>query len=311
MVSDRNNKTKSGIIAVVGLAIVGLAFGLGIYIASLNYSKEQQYQGYLYVADKSPVADEVALTSNPKPFRYRRPCNNPIGQGESDLCAQWRAAKAAEKSANWTVYGFWATLAGIALLSWQIILTREAVKDTGHATNAMREANRIATEAQRAWIDIQPIFEIRPRAGGRYFLKTHAKFANVGKSVAKNVQIMVRFRTGPFGEAMKAHNTLFREMISKDGFWTLIPGMSMSGGQMTDGFSASSVNWDENERAALCIITIAVYNIDGDDRKRYSRAIWTLRNLVEEFSDGAVGLTRLDLFEGEIGVDQSTRVEYT
>lgn len=125
-----------------------LAFGLGVYWQGLPQPKER-YQPY---QSSNKVEERAATTiADVAPSVVQRtPCNNPQSEGESDLCAQWRAAKAAEKSADWTKWGVIASIAGISLLLWQIMLTREAVKDTGDATLAMQEANDLARKANDA-----------------------------------------------------------------------------------------------------------------------------------------------------------------
>jgi hypothetical protein len=135
------------------IAALALAFGLGLYVSGLNYPDEG-YQTYRSGQNdkERPVAPVTNVAAT---IVERTPCNQPQSETESDLCAQWRAAKAGERSADWTVYGFWATLAGIALLTWQLILTRKAVTDTGNATEAMIESNNIASRASknnRAWL---------------------------------------------------------------------------------------------------------------------------------------------------------------
>jgi hypothetical protein len=142
-----SNGYRSLGIAALAAALL-IAFGLGAYWTGLPYPQER-YQPY----QDGKANDGGALTSVPnitKPVVKRTPCDNPQSETESDLCAQWRAAIAGEKSAYWTFWGFWATLAGMALLTWQIMLTREAVKDTGDATIAMQESNRIADAARRS-----------------------------------------------------------------------------------------------------------------------------------------------------------------
>lgn len=126
--------------ALVSLTVC--AFGLGYYHAALNYPQKQQYQPYRYAADKPQEIDPAtAGMPSAKPFQYRSPCDEPKGQNESDLCAQWRAAMAGENSAFWAMWGFWIGAIGSSLLLWQIKLTSKAVKDTGDATKAMQETN--------------------------------------------------------------------------------------------------------------------------------------------------------------------------
>lgn len=139
-------------IAALAAALL-LAFGLGSYWTGLPYPQER-YQAYQ--DSKSDEGGALATVTNVTASVVKRtPCQNPESETESDLCAQWRAAIAGEKSAYWTFWGFWATLAGMALLTWQIMLTREAVEDTGKATKAMERQNEIALRSigtSRAWI---------------------------------------------------------------------------------------------------------------------------------------------------------------
>jgi hypothetical protein len=130
------------------IASLFIAFGLGAYVTGLP-KQQDRYQPY-YSSENdiggttATVAGKLSST-----LVQRTPCHNPKSETESDLCAQWRAAKAAERSADWTTYGFWATIAGIALLIWQLALTRKAVSDTGKATKEMIESNSIAREVAR------------------------------------------------------------------------------------------------------------------------------------------------------------------
>lgn len=171
-----------------------MAFGLGAYWAGLPYP-QQRYQSYQdsKANEGRPLSTVPDITA---PVMERTPCNEPQSEGESDLCAQWRAAKAAEKSAVWTVYGFWATLAGMALLAWQIMLTREAVKDTGDATLAMQRSNEIAEQAlqinrdigsiqTRAYLSIDRLAMLDLEDGGNIQLT----IKNTGNSPALNAQI--------------------------------------------------------------------------------------------------------------------------
>lgn len=142
--------------ALMGLSFV--SFGLGAYIVGLGYlEKQARYQPYQSGNnDKSVSLASGADITNPKLKRV--PCLNPKSETESDLCAQWRAAKAAEKSAQWTAIGVVASIVGIIFLLWQIMLTRKAVTDSSNATNAMLEANEIARQSSeeqlRAYLSV-------------------------------------------------------------------------------------------------------------------------------------------------------------
>ena len=132
-----------------------VAFGLGSYVTALNYPEEQRYQPYRYTEEQPPKVEAAATAqTNAQSLQYRTPCHQPEGQGESDLCAQWRAANAAKDGAFWTKWGVWIGIIGSSLLLWQIILTRQAVEDTSEATEAMRESNRIT--AHRNELELRP-----------------------------------------------------------------------------------------------------------------------------------------------------------
>jgi hypothetical protein len=139
-----------------------VTFGLGVMAGALDDTHQQRYQSYRYAADK-PLEPQSATAGNSKAqaFEYRTPCDRPKGKDESDLCAQWKSANAAEDSAFWTKLGFWVGVIGSALLLWQIMLTRQAVEDTSEATVAMRDANEIARENMekqlRAYLDFDGV----------------------------------------------------------------------------------------------------------------------------------------------------------
>lgn len=131
--------------ACIGLALI--AFGLGVALSS-DYSDEDRYQSYRYASDKPEEASGLRKADT-KAFEYRTPCSSPEGQQESELCAQWRAAKAAEDSAFWAKLGFWATIGGMAGLFFTITQGRQAL---ARAADANRIAQDAAAYANRAWL---------------------------------------------------------------------------------------------------------------------------------------------------------------
>lgn len=174
-----------GIIAALSGVVAFLLGGLGWYAGSLSYPKREPYQSYRYAADK-PQEIELSFPGKAaQPFEYRTPCDEPKGHDESDLCAQWRAAKAAEESALWTRVGFWVGLVGIIGLYWQIVLTREAVKDTGDATRAMQDANDLAKIEKRPWLTIDAELTEVKHDGLLLDLSYKISIKNVGQTVAE------------------------------------------------------------------------------------------------------------------------------
>lgn len=190
-----SNRGK-GIAAVAGVALLFITFGLGLYVGALNYPEQQRYQPYRYASDKPAEIDPTlpAGQVGAQPQEYRSPCSNPKGHDESDLCAQWRAAKAGEDSAFWAKWGFWIGLGGMIGLFWTLYYTRMAVEDTGHATDAMRESNAIAENAQRPWIKMTAqLIDVELIERRAIVLGWQITFTNVGGMVAENFQPVVKF----------------------------------------------------------------------------------------------------------------------
>lgn len=190
----RNSGSNRGLgIAALAVALF-ISFGLGAYAVGLG---EPEYQSYRSGQSKEHAALPT-IADVPVGVEQHTPCNNPKSESESDLCAQWRAAKAAEKSATWSMLGVFASIAGIALLLWQIMLTRVAVEDTGKATEAMREANQISeTQSEnqiRAWlaIDLSEGAQFRTE-NGQPTIKTKFKITNMGNTPAIAVYWFCRF----------------------------------------------------------------------------------------------------------------------
>lgn len=179
--SNRNVIVALGLIVLVSWSLF-----LGWYLAQPLNAEKERYQSYRYAADK-PLEIDPAGTGQPdtKSLQYRAPCDQPKGQSESDLCAQWRAANAAEDSAFWAQWGFWIAVIGSSLLLWQIILTRKAVEDTSEATDAMREANRIAFDAQRPWVSISCNVERFVKGDKSVEFQASLEFLNTGNVAAR------------------------------------------------------------------------------------------------------------------------------
>lgn len=172
----------AGLGALIWAALFGFSLG------SLNTDKER-YPSYRYAANQlAEASSTLAGVTHSQPIEYRRPCQNPKGETESDLCAQWKSANAAEDSAFWAQWGFWIAVIGSSFLLWQIMLTRDAVEGTGKATEAMLEANKIAREANRPWLGVVDLqFTRIETTSERIDVQWRAGFTNAGLSPAMDV----------------------------------------------------------------------------------------------------------------------------
>lgn len=172
-------------IVALGLAALFIAFGLGMYVVELNYPEQQRYQEYKSGKGNEGTATLTVTRDLAGSIMKRTPCHNPNSESESDLCAQWKAANAAEDGAFWTKWGFGVAIVGSSFLLWQIILTREAVKDTGNATLAMQRQNELADQGQRPWIEIDLKFDFLSRmSDGGILVACKVMMKNIGSTPA-------------------------------------------------------------------------------------------------------------------------------
>ena len=170
-----------------------------------SYPEEQRPQSYRYASDKPSEIDPASpLKADTKALENRQPCREPKGQSESDLCAQWRAAYAAEDSALWAKWSFWTGLAGIGGLLASLYYTREAVRIAADATSDAENSldlarqsvvaaqEQVAISRRTAKLELRPYlsflnadFSIEEEAGTK-FLNIHLAVRNAEETSAIN-----------------------------------------------------------------------------------------------------------------------------
>lgn len=193
---------------VLALAIMALAFWclFAGWMFGASDPPTERYQSYRYAADKPLEVDPAASgVANAKTFEYRNPCREPKGRDESDLCAQWRAAYAAEDSASWAMWGFLFTCVGAIGLIVTINQSRIAL-------DRAREANVISRESNRPWLKIEasPTLRYIPpgMAGTQPQLEHILKVANIGGSPAIHVDAHYCIVSGTSFQVDQEHERL-------------------------------------------------------------------------------------------------------
>lgn len=144
-------------VALAGLAALACAAGIGAYWGSLYSPDKKQYEtvgnGQAAYGEYQGVTGSLPeMAGIPEPIE--RAIANPAPDSGQDHEQRDLAAQEAM-----SVWGFWMALAamgtlvvtsGGTLLIWQQVrLTRKAVEDTGEATEAMREQNKIAKDTAK------------------------------------------------------------------------------------------------------------------------------------------------------------------
>lgn len=188
------------------LLALGVVWGLGYLNGrASNDTQSERYQSYRY-APGDPQAARATLADKSKPPEYRSPCQKPEGETESDLCAQWKAARAAEVGALWTkvgsVIGIFSAL-GIVVALVLTIDSNRIARDT-------------AKRQLRPYIGVEPhgINEVEDEN-----CRVPIDITNRGQTPAHNILVFSRFtissdprafdpaEQGGYGVAAERENT--------------------------------------------------------------------------------------------------------
>lgn len=152
---ERDNQTESWFFPIVGLLLaIGLAFGVGFLHGGENERRYSAPHQHRQSAEKRALNDcRGADRANViKCAQEQIQAGEEAARGEQDLTAQQQAAWAAIYNTMIAAVVLIITGVGTALIYEQIKLTRKAVEDTGKATVAMEEQNRIAREAGKPMV---------------------------------------------------------------------------------------------------------------------------------------------------------------
>jgi hypothetical protein len=208
---------------------------------------------------KPDAPQAVAATPEPikpvEPPEYYQPCGNDRQDSNSDLCAQWTAAKGAADAAYWAKWSFWISFIGIFGLLGTLYYTRKAVlaaeegmRDADSALeiadrNAKAAADQVKVSEDTAHRQLRPYvyltdckityhhmhsFEI---IGDTADIVLH--FKNFGHTPAKNVTLRAKaFVGGIWNEKFRANFRDIRDVALGDmppGFEKDQPGYTLLG----------------------------------------------------------------------------------
>lgn len=182
--------------ALAGLALLYVVLGIGAFFGALNaphYGYQQRHPTYRAADPEQGNPSQIDRDRAGLPYFAERIASGPDPQ---DTAEREKRDLAAQESMS--VWAFWmllvsaagvvTTMLGTGFLLWQIMLTREAVKDTGDATKAMVRQNELTEAAQRPWLQIDAA-PVSPFAieDGEAVLSIDGIFRNVGHQVATDL----------------------------------------------------------------------------------------------------------------------------
>lgn len=125
----------AGLLIIALLLLPALGIGLGYYAREISSPPRHPMQNN-------------QVTKNGVSPTLLTPCRKMRGREESDLCAQWKSARAAESGAYWTMVGAIVAVFGIGGLIWNLSYTRAAVKEAGRSTD-------LAKQSKRPWLKLE------------------------------------------------------------------------------------------------------------------------------------------------------------
>jgi hypothetical protein len=149
--------------------------------------RQETYPRYK-AAQGQQIEPQPASRLHVQPLEYKRPCQNPQSESESDLCAQYRSAASAEEAAEWAFWQFFLSLFGVAGLIGTIVLT---VRATNAAVRANEIAGDTAKRQLRAYISVEPRGVNAPDRDGLVRVPLFIK--NCGQTPAYSVMVFQRF----------------------------------------------------------------------------------------------------------------------
>lgn len=180
-----------------------LVFGLGFSAGKDQYGSDRVgFPNYRFVADDPSGVKPANPTSRPS-LERRQPCANPRGHDEADLCAQWRAAVAAEQGAWAGVWSMRFTVAGAIFSAFGLLALISTLQQGRRALARARKANRIADRASKNGLRAYLVFhieviEISLKVPSPY-IDVKFSIINTGQTPAKDIRISRRLKVGkPF-----------------------------------------------------------------------------------------------------------------
>jgi hypothetical protein len=132
-----------------------------------------------------------AVKDAPNHDKLTEACDPGSEKRDSDLCAQWKAADAAKKAADWSVY------LGLAASFVAILTLAAAVMAARYAKDATLETRRIGEAQLRAYVVSSGVSAVPVCDGDGRILGFHfaVQWRNAGQTPAMNCQINSKLET--------------------------------------------------------------------------------------------------------------------
>lgn len=167
---------RGGFVAAAIFGLITISAGMGAYYTS-SLAPNTPYPAYVFAAPDEPRAQSIARGV------VRQPCVAMVGHDDIDLCAQWRAAVAAEHAAFWGFAQMALSLAGLIGLLITLGFNQKALV---LAAESQSETRRIGRAQVRSYLDLS---KVRLHISADGIPSVSLALHNVGQSPAVKVEV--------------------------------------------------------------------------------------------------------------------------
>lgn len=221
--SDRSRHIAAASAGLLAIWVLSGLLAFSYHLGDLSASKRTQ--SYRFAAQYPADTDKrIADCPSDRSVSSLKQCIEEAITASHDAQRSERDLSAQRQMADWAFWvlvvsfgGTVITAIGTVFLAIQIKLTREAVNETGLATQAMIRQNYLAEQSQRPWININVDINEAVLDGERNLVVIF-RFENIGQTVARDIlqvlgglqpldSAIENYKTGlsPFGFGTRAH----------------------------------------------------------------------------------------------------------
>lgn len=270
-------KTDRSLIVPGIIGFASICFGAGLALGGDWTNRPYEQTGKPYASPSQYLAEPGKANFAAYPQSESNKCYGVSDHDVADLCAQWRAAIAAEHAASSAHWSNWlAVIGAIASIVGLIALLR-SLKQTERALESASKANEIAVEdaenQTRAWLEVDFHLNMMGQSFGGDFIRGIATFENHGSSPALGVSFEIGITTRDRVSAIMENAVT--DFVSGELPWSdyiVFPN------SIVDVNTSYSSDAPIVGRQSFALFIVAVYHTVSSERKRITARTWAVRD---------------------------------
>lgn len=153
------NSDRSLIVAAI-FGLVSIAFGAGLALGGDWTDRPYEHTGKPYASVQRYRAEQRDANFAAYPFVESNRCYHAKNHDSADLCAQWRAAIAAERAANSATWANRLGLISVLVSALGFIVLLRSLKQTDRALEDSRRSANYAGESHFAFMRVEDAYLI-------------------------------------------------------------------------------------------------------------------------------------------------------